>query len=117
MLPFSYGLVVEAVYENGTAYSAAVLDLTDDKLIASFQHGLRNVAAVSLAVGIPTAASAPHSLVKGLKNILAVAIAADIDIPLAEKVRVRFPSEGGEGAVVVVVVGRVGDQRMTKFVA
>ena len=50
-------------------------------------QGIRNIAAVSLAVGIPTAASAPHSIASGFKNLLAVAVMTDYDFPEAEQVR------------------------------
>ena len=41
----------------------AVLDITDDDLCARFMGGVRNVAAISLQIGYPTLASAPHSIV------------------------------------------------------
>lgn len=46
--------------------------------ITCFQ-GLANVASVSLAIGFPTIASVPHSIVNGFKNLLAIAAATDIN--------------------------------------
>merc|ERR1711998_418649 len=34
--PFSYGLVVKAVYDDGSMYDPMVLDITDEDIIASF---------------------------------------------------------------------------------
>ena len=85
--PFSYGLVVKKVYDSGTVFDPKVLDLTDDDLIASFVQGVRNVAAVSLSIGVPTAASVPHSIINGFKNLLAVAAETDITFKEAEKVK------------------------------
>lgn len=85
--PFQYGLVIRAVYDNGTLYDPAVLDLTDDEILARFQNGVRNVACVSLATGIPTVASLPHSLKKGFANILSVALATDVSIPQTENLK------------------------------
>nr|ABZ04250.1 ribosomal protein rplp0 [Lineus viridis] len=75
--PFSYGLIVEQVYDSGTVFNPAVLDITDDDLRAKFLEGVANVAAVSLAIGYPTAASAPHSIVNGFKNLLAISVETD----------------------------------------
>ena len=47
------------------------LDITDEDLKSTFMAGVANIAAVSLAIGYPTAASAPHSIANGLKNLMA----------------------------------------------
>lgn len=82
--PFAYGLVVEKIYDNGAVFSPDILDITDEQLIAKFHAGVANVAAASLAIGYCTQASVPHSIINGFKNVLAVAIEADIDFPQAE---------------------------------
>jgi len=79
--PFHYGLTISAVYDNGSIFSPSVLDITDDDILKAFCSGIANIAAVSLAVGYPTAASVPHSIVNGFKNVAAVCLEADIDIP------------------------------------
>jgi len=79
--PFHYGLQIEAVYDSGSIFSPKILDITDDDIIKQFCAGLANIAAVSLAIGYPTAASVPHSIINGFKNIAAVCLEADIDIP------------------------------------
>ena len=85
-MPFSYGLAVQQVYDNGTIYSPEVLDMTSDDLRSRFLGAVRNVAAVSLQVGYPTKASAPHSIANGFKRLLAVAAATDVSFKQAEKV-------------------------------
>merc|ERR1719189_2970405 len=85
--PFSYGLVVENVYDNGSIFSPKVLDITDDDLKATFMEGVANVAAVSLEIGYPTMASAPHSMVNGLKNLMAIAAETEITFAAAEKLK------------------------------
>ncbi|XP_043191268.1 60S acidic ribosomal protein P0-like [Amphibalanus amphitrite] len=85
--PFSYGLVVKKVYDSGTVFDPKVLDLTNDDLIAAFVQGVRNVAAVSLTIGVPTAASVPHSIINGFKDLLAIAAETDITFKEAEKVK------------------------------
>jgi len=82
--PFSYGLKIQQVYESGTVFSPEILDITPEDIRARFMEGVRNVAAVSLQIGYPTAASAPHSIVNGLKNLIAVALATNIEFKAAE---------------------------------
>ena len=85
--PFTYGLVIQKVYDSGTVFDPAILDITDDDLKARFMAGVRNVAAVSLKVGYPNIASVPHSVVNGLKNCMAVAAVTDITFKEAEMMK------------------------------
>lgn len=36
--PFTYGLVVQQVYDQGTVFSPKVLDITDEDLMKTFQQ-------------------------------------------------------------------------------
>jgi len=85
--PFTYGLQIENVYDSGTIFSPAILDITDDDIISKFMAGVCNIACVSLAIGYPTVASAPHSIINGFKNLLAVAVETDYDFPEAEQTK------------------------------
>lgn len=85
--PFTYGLVIENVYDSGTVFAPNVLDITNDDIISRFVSGVRNVACISLAIGYPTAASAPHSIVNGFKRLLAVAAETDYTFKEAERTK------------------------------
>jgi large subunit ribosomal protein LP0 len=85
--PFQYGLIIKSVYDNGNLYDVGVLDMTDDDIIGKFKKGIKNVACVSLAIGVPSVASLPHSLVRGYKNVLAVALATDFPIRQTEALK------------------------------
>jgi len=85
--PFKYGLSIKTVYENGAIYDASLLDYTEEVLVKKFQTGVQNVAALSLAIGYPTVASLPHSVIRGYKNVLSLALALDYSFPLAEKMK------------------------------
>lgn len=82
--PFSYGLQIKQVYEAGSVFSPDILDITDADLLKRFMEGVTNVACISLAIGYPTRASVPHSIVNGFKNLLAVAVETDITFEQAE---------------------------------
>jgi len=85
--PFSYGLIVQQVYDNGSVYSPDVLDVTSDDLRARVLAGIRNIAAASLQVGYPTKASVPHSIANGFKNLLAIAAETEVTFKQAEKLK------------------------------
>lgn len=85
--PFSYGLIIQQVYDNGSVYSPEVLDITKDALHKRFLEGVRNIASVCLQIGYPTLASIPHSVINGYKRVLAVAVETDYSFPMAEKVK------------------------------
>eukprot|EP00594_Rhizosolenia_setigera_P020096 CAMPEP_0178956956 /NCGR_PEP_ID=MMETSP0789-20121207/10599_1 /TAXON_ID=3005 /ORGANISM="Rhizosolenia setigera, Strain CCMP 1694" /LENGTH=295 /DNA_ID=CAMNT_0020639057 /DNA_START=324 /DNA_END=1211 /DNA_ORIENTATION=- len=72
--PFTYGLQLQSVYDNGSLFAASVLDMTEDVLAAKFSEALSVVASLSLVLGIPTQASVPHSIANAFKAILAVTV-------------------------------------------
>lgn len=85
--PFSYGLKIRQVYDNGSVFGPQVLDIRDDDIRARFLEGTRRVAALSLQLGLPTLASAPHSIINAFKRCLAVAVETDYEFPLAKTVK------------------------------
>jgi len=87
VFPFSYGLGIMKVYDSGSVFDPEILDITDDDLRDRFMAGVANVAAVCLNIGYPTMASVPHSIVNGMKNLLAIAAVTDITFKEAEKIK------------------------------
>jgi len=80
--PFTYGIVLKMVYEEGSVFDAKVLDITDETLISKFLVGATNVAALGRQVGIPTEAGLPHMFANAFKNI--AALVSDIDFTFKE---------------------------------
>ena len=66
------------------------LDITDEDLKSTFMAGVANIAAVSLAIGYPTAASAPHS---SAFAVAAAPAAAAVDAAPAAAAKVERPEE------------------------
>ncbi|XP_021573870.1 60S acidic ribosomal protein P0 isoform X2 [Carlito syrichta] len=85
--PFSFGLIIQQVFDNGSIYNPEVLDITEDTLHSRFLEGVRNVASVCLQIGYPTVASVPHSIINGYKRVLALSVETEYTFPLAEKVK------------------------------
>lgn len=101
--PFFYGLSLQSVYQNGSVFSASVLDITDDILMAKWSAAVSNLAAVSREVGVPTTASLPHAITCGFKNIAALVSELDYTFKEVETVKEfiadpsKFASVGGGG--------------------
>jgi len=72
--PFTYGMTIVVVYDNGSMFSPAVLDLSEDDLCNKFLAGVQKVAAVSLELNYPTLASIPHSIANAFKKLVAIAV-------------------------------------------
>ena len=79
--PFSYGMKILAVYEEGEVFDASVLDITNEAIVQRLVAGIRNLAAFSRESGLPNEASAPHAIVSAFKNCAAVCAAIDFSFP------------------------------------
>lgn len=87
--PFTYGLLLKSVYDNGSLFDAKVLDITDDVLAAKFTSALNLVASLSLALGYPTQASVPHSIANAFKAVLAITIAGCSEYSFEQAAQVK----------------------------
>jgi large subunit ribosomal protein LP0 len=72
--PFEYGIVVQTVYESGSVYAAAVLDLSEADLIDKFCFCVSRLAAISFEIGAINHATVPHSFGRAFKILCAMAI-------------------------------------------
>ncbi|KAJ3034640.1 ribosomal protein P0 (A0) (L10E) [Rhizophlyctis rosea] len=85
--PFTYGLSILTIYDSGTVFSPDVLDIEESSLIGNLLTGIQTIAAISLAIGFPTVASVPHSLIRGYKNVIGVALATDYSFEAADRIK------------------------------
>lgn len=72
--PFSYGLSIDIVFDHGSFFSVAVLDIDEAYLTSMFSQALSKVAAISLQIGYPTQASLPHSIGNAFRSLVAVTV-------------------------------------------
>jgi large subunit ribosomal protein LP0 len=84
--PFTYGMTVVQIFDQGNVFPPDVLDVSTDELVGRFLTGVKTIAALSLALNYPTIASVTHSLVNAYKNLLAIALVTDYSFEGAEKV-------------------------------
>lgn len=70
--PFTYGLTLQSVYDNGSLFDAKALEMTTQDLQNKFIASVRRLAAASLGAGYPTLASLPHSIGGRVRDLLAI---------------------------------------------
>lgn len=97
--PFSYGLSILTVYDEGSIVDVSFLDMTDADLVAKFTSGVSRVAALSLGLNYPSVAALPHVLQRGYKNLLAIALSTEYSFPKADKVKQLLANPGAFAAV------------------
>ncbi|PPR03672.1 hypothetical protein CVT24_007793 [Panaeolus cyanescens] len=85
--PFTYGMSVVQIFDQGNIFSADVLDIDEQELIDRFLSGIKTVAAISLALNYPTIVSVTHTLVNAYKNLLAIALTTDYSFEAADKIK------------------------------
>jgi len=85
--PFAYGLTLESIYDNGSVYGPEVLDLNFNVLSTKITFAATKIACVALAIGYPCLPSVPHSLARGFKNLLSLAVATEIEFKRAEDIK------------------------------
>lgn len=85
--PFSFGLTFQQVYDKGSIYEPDVLDITQERLTQSVLAGIANIASLSLSVVHPTRASVPHSVMRGLKDLVSISLVTDYVCKPAEKIK------------------------------
>lgn len=88
--PFTYGMSVVQIFDQGNVFSPEVLDVDESELIDRFLSGIKTVAAISLALNYPTIVSVTHSLVNAYKNLIAISLATEYTFDGSEKVSSLF---------------------------
>jgi len=109
--PFSYGLKILQVFDQGTVFDPSILDITDADLVKSVLEGVRNIASLSLQIGYPTAASVPHSVINGFKNVLAIACATEIEFKEAETAKAFLADPEAFAAAAAAATPAVEEQK------
>jgi large subunit ribosomal protein LP0 len=92
---------VRKVLQDGSMFDPAVLDLSLEAILGKFQAAVSTQASLSLGLGYSTAASAPHTLLGGFKNLIAVAAETGYEFPQASAflaAAASAPAAGGAPA-------------------
>lgn len=89
---------VTKVLQDGSVFDAKVLDLSIDSILGKFRGAVHHQASLSLAAGYPTALSAPHSLLNGFKNLVAVCADSGYGFPQADALLAAAKNAPAAGA-------------------
>lgn len=88
--PFTYGMGISQVYDQGNTFPPNVLDIEESQLLKSFSSAITTIACISLAANFPTLPSVMHSVVNGYKKVLAVAVETEYSWPEIEELKDRI---------------------------
>ncbi|KAJ4989236.1 ribosomal protein L10 [Stagonosporopsis vannaccii] len=77
--PFTYGMGIHQIYDNGNTFDASVLDIEESQLLKAFSSAIATIASISLAANFPTLPSVMHSVVNSYKKVLSVAIETEYE--------------------------------------
>ncbi|KAJ4524435.1 ribosomal protein P0 (A0) (L10E) [Exophiala dermatitidis] len=88
--PFTYGMKVVQVYEEGNTFSPDVLDVEESQLLKSLSAAIATITTISLAANYPTLPSVMHSLINGYKNLISVAIEIDYSWEAIDELKDRI---------------------------
>lgn len=113
--PFTYGMTVVQIYDNGQTFGSDVLDVDEKVLLGNFAAGVKQMATISLALNYPTIASVMHTVVNGYKNLIAVSLATEYEFEGSAKVSCGYLGhlvgrEGSGKAAAVFANCQIGRQ-------
>jgi len=93
--PFSYGLTVLKIFDEGSVYDVNVLDISEEDLMANFKQGVDRLTNVALAVNYPARTAVPQYVAKAFRNLLAIAVSTDINFKQAKEIKeyIKDPSK------------------------
>lgn len=90
--PFSFGMEILYVYDNGTILTPEVFNLNPEDLLGKIKNAANQLAAISLAIGQPNALSIPHMIINGFKQIASISLEADIPVKILESMKSAAPA-------------------------
>ncbi|OKL59702.1 60S acidic ribosomal protein P0 [Talaromyces atroroseus] len=110
--PFTYGMSITQIYDDGQTFGAEVLDIEDEQLLKALSSAITTIATISLATSYPTLASVMHSVVNSYKNVLSVAIETEYSWPEIEELKDRIanPEAYAAAAPVAAAAATGGDE-------
>ncbi|KAK8082943.1 60S acidic ribosomal protein P0 [Apiospora saccharicola] len=88
--PFTYGLGVVQVYDQGNTFPPEVLDVGEEQLLKCFSSAITTIAAISLAINFPTLPSVMHSFFNSYKNLMAIAIETEYSWAAIDELKDRI---------------------------
>lgn len=88
--PFTYGMGISHVYDQGQVFAPSVLDIDESQLLKTFLSAVNTIATISLAANYPTLPSVIHSLVNSYKRAISVALGTEYSWESIEELKDRI---------------------------
>jgi len=100
--PFTYGMGISQVYDQGNCFPPSVLDIEEAQLLKAFSSAITTIACISLAANFPTLPSVMHSVVNSYKKVLSVAIETEYSWPEIDELKDRIANPDAYAAAAPV---------------
>ncbi|EXJ82436.1 large subunit ribosomal protein LP0 [Capronia epimyces CBS 606.96] len=107
--PFTYGMKVVQVYEEGQTFDPSVLDIEESQLLKSLSSAIATITTISLAANYPTLPSVIHSLINGYKKLISVAIETDYSWEAIDELKDRIANPEAYAAAAPVAAAASDD--------
>jgi len=78
--PFKHKIEIKNVYLNSNMYDSSILNINEELFMKRLSQGIENIAAFGLSTGVSNKASAPHSIMNALKNIVGLSIGCGVEL-------------------------------------
>jgi len=100
--PFTYGMKVVQVYEEGNTFSPDVLDIEESQLLKALTSAITTITTISLAANYPTLPSVIHSVVNAYKKVISAAIEIDYEWDAIHELKDRIANPDAYAAAAPV---------------
>ncbi|PGH33475.1 60S acidic ribosomal protein P0 [[Emmonsia] crescens] len=108
--PFTYGMTVAQIYDDGQAFSPEILDVGEEQLLATLQSAIRTITTISLATNFPTLPSVMHSVVNSYKNMIAIALETEYGWSEIDELKDRIANPDAYAAAAPVAAATKGEE-------
>lgn len=106
--PFTYGMGIAQIYDNGQTFDSSVLDIEESQLLKAFSSAISTIASISLAVNYPTLPSVMHSVVNSYKKVISVAIETEYEWEEIKELKDRIANPEAYAAAAPAAGGASG---------
>ncbi|RPA82769.1 60S acidic ribosomal protein P0 [Ascobolus immersus RN42] len=108
--PFTYGMGIAQVYDQGQCFAPSVLDIDEAQLLKVFLSAVTTIATISLAANYPTLPSVMHSVINSYKNVIAVALGTEgYSWPAIDELKDRIANPDAYAAAAPAAAATAGE--------
>jgi large subunit ribosomal protein LP0 len=101
--PFTYGMSIAQVYDDGQCFASSVLDISEDDLLQSFLGAVKTISCISLVAHYPTLPSVAHSIINSYKKIVGVALTTEYSWESIDELKDRIANPDAYAAAAPAV--------------